>query len=64
MPRALVTGCAGFIGSQVAEALLAAGHEVVGIDCFTDNYPREHKQANLVPRPRARPLHASSTQTS
>jgi len=49
LPRALVTGCAGFIGSQVAEALLAAGHEVVGIDCFTDNYPREHKQANLVP---------------
>ena len=49
MPRALVTGCAGFIGSQVAEALLAAGHEVVGIDCFTDNYPREHKQANLIP---------------
>jgi len=46
--RALVTGCAGFIGSQVAEALLAAGHEVVGVDCFTDNYPREHKQANLV----------------
>jgi UDP-glucose 4-epimerase len=43
-----VTGCAGFIGSQVAEALLDDGHEVVGIDCFTDNYPREHKQANLV----------------
>ena len=48
MARALVTGCAGFIGSQVAEALLATDHEVVGIDCFTDNYPREHKQANLV----------------
>ena len=47
MARSLVTGCAGFIGSQVAEALLAGGHEVVGIDCFTDNYPREHKQANL-----------------
>jgi UDP-glucuronate 4-epimerase len=46
--RALVTGCAGFIGSQVAEALLDGGHEVVGIDCFTDNYPREHKEANLV----------------
>ena len=45
--RVLVTGCAGFIGSQVAEALLAGGREVVGIDCFTDNYPREHKQANL-----------------
>jgi UDP-glucose 4-epimerase len=48
LARALVTGCAGFIGSQVAEALLATGHEVVGIDCFTDNYPRAHKQANLV----------------
>jgi len=47
LARALVTGCAGFIGSQVAEALLAADHEVIGIDCFTDNYPREHKQANL-----------------
>jgi UDP-glucuronate 4-epimerase len=46
--RALVTGCAGFIGSQVAEALLATDHEVIGIDCFTDNYPREHKLANLV----------------
>jgi UDP-glucose 4-epimerase len=48
LARALVTGCAGFIGSQVAEALLAGGHDVVGIDCFTDNYRREHKQANLV----------------
>jgi UDP-glucuronate 4-epimerase len=47
LPRALVTGCAGFIGSQVAEALLARGHEVIGIDCFTDNYPREHKRVNL-----------------
>jgi UDP-glucose 4-epimerase len=49
LARALVTGCAGFIGSQLAEALLAGGHDVVGIDCFTDNYPGEHKQANLVP---------------
>jgi UDP-glucuronate 4-epimerase len=47
LARALVTGAAGFIGSHVAEALLARGHEVVGIDCFTDNYAREHKQANL-----------------
>ena len=45
--RALVTGCAGFIGSHLAEALLATGHEVVGVDCFSDNYPRAHKQANL-----------------
>ena len=48
MARALVTGCAGFIGSHLAESLLADGHEVVGVDCFTDNYPRSHKQANLV----------------
>lgn len=31
-PRSLVTGCAGFIGSHVAETLLATGHEVVGLD--------------------------------
>ena len=47
MARALVTGCAGFIGSHLAEALLADGHEVLGIDCFNDNYPLVHKQANL-----------------
>jgi UDP-glucuronate 4-epimerase len=47
LSKALVTGCAGFIGSHLAESLLADGHEVVGIDCFTDNYPRAHKQANL-----------------
>lgn len=38
-----MTGVAGFIGSHVAEALLAAGHEVCGIDDlsggFTDNVP-------------------------
>jgi len=47
LARALVTGCAGFIGSHLTEALLAAGHEVLGVDCFSDNYPAEHKQANL-----------------
>jgi UDP-glucuronate 4-epimerase len=45
--RALVTGCAGFIGSHLTEALLDAGHSVVGIDCFNDNYGREQKLANL-----------------
>ena len=30
--KALITGVAGFIGSHLAEKLLAAGHEVVGID--------------------------------
>jgi UDP-glucose 4-epimerase len=45
--RALVTGCAGFIGSHLTEALLDAGHEVVGIDCFNDNYGRAQKLTNL-----------------
>ena len=29
----IVTGCAGFIGSQVCTRLLAEGREVIGIDC-------------------------------
>ena len=46
--RALVTGCAGFIGSHLTESLLADGHDVVGVDCFNDNYGRSEKRANLV----------------
>jgi nucleoside-diphosphate-sugar epimerase len=42
----VVTGAAGFIGSHLAEALVAAGHEVVGIDCFTDYYDPALKQQN------------------
>jgi UDP-glucuronate 4-epimerase len=45
--RALVTGCAGFIGSHVTESLLEDGWDVRGVDCFTDNYERTDKQANL-----------------
>ena len=45
--RALVTGCAGFIGSHLTEALLARGDSVVGIDCFNDNYGRAQKLSNL-----------------
>jgi UDP-glucuronate 4-epimerase len=45
--RVLVTGCAGFIGSHVTDALLADGYEVVGVDCFNDNYPAADKRANL-----------------
>ena len=47
MARALVTGCAGFIGSHLTEALLEDGHSVLGVDCFNDNYPRADKWANL-----------------
>lgn len=45
--RALITGCAGFIGSHLADRLLLLGFEVIGIDCFTDYYPREIKEANI-----------------
>jgi nucleoside-diphosphate-sugar epimerase len=45
--RALVTGAAGFIGSHLSGALLDRGAEVLGLDCFTDYYPRAIKEANL-----------------
>ncbi len=43
----LVTGVAGFIGSQLAEALIAGGETVRGVDCFTPYYDRAAKEANL-----------------
>lgn len=45
--KALVTGCAGFIGSNLTDRLLENGYEVVGIDCFTDYYPRDIKERNI-----------------
>ncbi len=47
MPRYLVTGCAGFIGSTLTDALLAEGCDVVGIDAFTDYYERDAKEAAI-----------------
>jgi UDP-glucuronate 4-epimerase len=47
MRRYLVTGCAGFVGSHLTEALLDRGAAVRGVDAFTDYYERETKQANL-----------------
>jgi nucleoside-diphosphate-sugar epimerase len=44
--RYIVTGAAGFIGSHLAEALQSAGHEVLGIDCFTDYYDPAVKERN------------------
>jgi len=45
--RCLVTGVAGFVGSHIAERLLADGHEVCGIDAFIDYYDRSIKEQNL-----------------
>jgi nucleoside-diphosphate-sugar epimerase len=45
--KALVTGAAGFIGSHLTASLLDRGALVVGVDCFTDYYPRPMKEANL-----------------
>jgi UDP-glucuronate 4-epimerase len=44
--RYVVTGAAGFIGSHLAEALLADGHDVYAVDCFTDYYERALKEEN------------------
>jgi len=46
-PTCLVTGAAGFIGSHLCERLLDDGNGVIGIDCFTDYYPRAYKESNL-----------------
>jgi len=42
----VVTGAAGFIGSHLAEALQRDGHEVLGVDSFTDYYERSRKERN------------------
>ncbi len=45
--KILVTGVGGFIGSHLAERLVRDRREVVGIECFTDYYPRGMKEKNL-----------------
>ncbi len=47
--KCLVTGAAGFIGSNLSRRLLREGHEVTGVDSFTDYYPRWMKERNLEP---------------
>ncbi len=45
--KALVTGCAGFIGSHLCDELLRRKWEVVGMDCFIDNYSKKLKVRNI-----------------
>lgn len=44
--KILITGIAGFIGSHVAEHLYSLGHEVIGVDNFSDYYPVVLKDKN------------------
>lgn len=46
--RALVTGVAGFIGSTLADRLVADGWTVTGVDRFTAYYEEAAKRSNLV----------------
>ncbi len=45
--KILVTGCAGFIGSDLTEYFLNKGHEVVGIDNFNSFYDPKIKEFNI-----------------
>ncbi|MBC9796039.1 NAD-dependent epimerase/dehydratase family protein [Sinomicrobium weinanense] len=45
--RILVTGAAGFIGSHTAEYFAKAGHEVYGVDNFSDYYDIDLKKRNV-----------------
>lgn len=45
--KVLLTGCAGFIGSRVGDALIRSGHQVVGIDTLNASYDPRLKEWRL-----------------
>lgn len=45
--RVLVTGAAGFIGSQLCDRLVADGHDLLAVDCFTASYDVAKKVENV-----------------
>lgn len=45
--RVLVTGIAGFIGYHTANRFIELGHQVIGIDCFSDYYDVWLKEARI-----------------
>ncbi len=47
MAKVIVTGAAGFIGSQLTETLLKQGDEVIGVDEFNDYYDPAFKRKNV-----------------
>ncbi|MBZ0303517.1 MAG: NAD-dependent epimerase/dehydratase family protein [Anaerolineae bacterium] len=51
--KILISGAAGFIGSNLAERLVHEGHEVIGIDNFSDYYDRRQKEHNAASITRA-----------
>ena len=48
--RTVVTGAAGFLGSHLCDALLARGHEVIGIDIIITGSPRNIAHLSANPR--------------
>lgn len=47
MNTVLITGCAGFIGSNLTDSLLNKGYKVIGIDNFSDYYNPQFKHYNI-----------------
>jgi UDP-glucuronate 4-epimerase len=45
--KILITGAAGFIGSHLAERLLAEGRQVIGVDNFDEFYDPQVKRSNI-----------------